>query len=554
MRRHHGPQRTIVGVRSGCRAFTMIELVVSLAVVSILLAAMGSTILLATKALPSGTAPDDRVVDAGGALGKFTEELRAAVHITERTATAVTFTVADRSGDGVPERIRYAWSGTPGHPLTRQYNNAAAASVLKNVYRLDLGYELKAVTETYPGPPVESAEMALMSYESLEKLSEVHVHDNLWWAQYFKPTLPADTLSWAVTRVLFLAKRDHDDDYATAIELRLPTVDNMPGATVIDSASMAQMSLTNSFMWVEKGFAAATGLSPDQGLCLTFSTADPNSCKLQYKSSGVTLPNTGFVAGNPAWQGLVTDQAFLFYVFGRYTSPGPPQTATRQHVSAVRITIQAGATTAGQVETSVNTLNVPEALSAVWQADFSADPTSVDLNGDGPDWNVRNGGAIHPSKIHDGIWDVGADALVELDTAPDDGFAELTTVDLRFRCTQTNGGGIYFQINADYTGGGFTPAVATIELLPDGTQQLTVTAGAATLVRISGLPADFVTLRLLIDPGPDTNNIVVDGTDRGTYSYIPSAPTTEPRCATLHDWGSNGQWDYVRIRVGGTGS
>ena len=49
---------------SRTRAFTMIELVVSLAVVSILLAAMGSTIMLATKALPSGTDPDDRVVGA----------------------------------------------------------------------------------------------------------------------------------------------------------------------------------------------------------------------------------------------------------------------------------------------------------------------------------------------------------------------------------------------------------------------------------------------------------------------------------------------------------
>jgi len=33
------------------------------------------------------------------------EDLHAAIHFTERSANAVTFTVADRSGDGVPEVI-----------------------------------------------------------------------------------------------------------------------------------------------------------------------------------------------------------------------------------------------------------------------------------------------------------------------------------------------------------------------------------------------------------------------------------------------------------------
>jgi hypothetical protein len=61
-------------------------------------------------------------------------DLEFALAFTEQSARAVTFLVPDQSGDAKLETVRYAWSGTPGDPLTRQFNGGAVAVVLENVH------------------------------------------------------------------------------------------------------------------------------------------------------------------------------------------------------------------------------------------------------------------------------------------------------------------------------------------------------------------------------------------------------------------------------------
>ena len=95
------------------------------------------------------------------------------------------------------------------------------------------------------------------------------------------------------------------------------------------------------------------------------------------------------------------------------------------------------------------------------------------------------------------------------------------------------------------------PIVVTIDKLADATQTTSVQVGGTYVVLVSGMNADFVDVRLLIDPDLDTVNIKINDTDQGTFAYTPYAPTTDPQRATLHEWGSDGEWDYVRIRVGG---
>jgi len=129
------------------RGFTLAELVVSMVVMSILMVGLGSAILIASHALPDGERPATRIVQSASVAGQIVEELRSAIWIREHTATSVEFAVPDRDGDGNAERIRYAWSGTSGDPLTRQYNGGKVVDVLDDVNVFDLGYDLKAVTE-----------------------------------------------------------------------------------------------------------------------------------------------------------------------------------------------------------------------------------------------------------------------------------------------------------------------------------------------------------------------------------------------------------------------
>ena len=540
--------------KTACRrpGLTLVELVASMAIMSVIMLALGSALLLTGKALPDSDRASTRLIRDAQIADQIMAELREARHIFERTGRTIGFTVADRNGDDSPERIRYAWSGTAGDPLTRQYNGGTQVELLDDVHEFSLACQLQAVAEEYPGPPVEGAEELLSSYEAGSDLDDAKVEDNKWWAEYFKPTFAAEAVCWSVTRVKFLAKRDDDHDYTTIIQLRLPEEDFTPSEEVIDETTLAQLSLTDSYQWIERSFTNATGLWPDEGICLTFKTDDDKSAKLRKRKDHVVLPDAGLSEGKPEWEPIDTDEALLFYAYGTVSTRGPTQTATRQYVTGIRLTLQTGDDAASRIDTAVYPLNTPEVLSAIWELDFDTDPTTLDMNGDGyTDWEVRGGGSINPANLVNGVWRCDA----ELDTVPDNDFTMLTTVDLNYRSTNPGDSGAYFWINADYTGGTFMPIVATVLLSADGTQQqLYVTVGGSTVVKLRDLPTDFVALRLLIDPDLDTVNIQIEDVDRGTFAYTPYAPGGDPQCATLNEWGSDGEFDYVRIRVGGTGS
>lgn len=122
--------------RSG---FTLVELVVSMAASTVLMAGMGSAIFIAARASNPSEVPANTIKGSVTAQ-EIAAELRSAVSFNERTANSVEFTVADRDGDGFVETIRYNWSAVPGHPLTRQYNGGNVVNVLEDVYDFSLAY------------------------------------------------------------------------------------------------------------------------------------------------------------------------------------------------------------------------------------------------------------------------------------------------------------------------------------------------------------------------------------------------------------------------------
>ena len=90
------------------RAYTLLETVVSLAVAGVLMTGLGSTILLANRALPGEENPSQAAGRAAIVIGDIVTELLTAKTVTERSATTLEFTVADRDNDANPETIRYS--------------------------------------------------------------------------------------------------------------------------------------------------------------------------------------------------------------------------------------------------------------------------------------------------------------------------------------------------------------------------------------------------------------------------------------------------------------
>lgn len=133
--------------QSRTRGMTLVELVISLAVMTLVMGACGSAILLASRALTTGAALGAGAAQSGALALQVSIDLATAVTVTEDGPHAVTFTVADRDGDGNSESIRYWWSGTAGDEVQRQINGAAATVVARNVHRFDLTYLAESFVE-----------------------------------------------------------------------------------------------------------------------------------------------------------------------------------------------------------------------------------------------------------------------------------------------------------------------------------------------------------------------------------------------------------------------
>ena len=124
--------------------FTLIEMLVSIAIMTVLVVGIASAIMLATHAA-EGAGQPAALADAARVIDQITAELAVALSFSERTSTVVTFTVPDRDSDDAPETIRYAWSGVDGDPLTRQYNGGATQPIVQNVHYFCVSYLLKTL-------------------------------------------------------------------------------------------------------------------------------------------------------------------------------------------------------------------------------------------------------------------------------------------------------------------------------------------------------------------------------------------------------------------------
>ena len=96
------------------RGFTLMEMVTSCLVISLLMVTLGYALKLALVSTGNGATQAAATLDAGDVVGRITDDLNEAINFTEKTSSAVTFTVPDRDGDGNVEKIRYVWWPTAG--------------------------------------------------------------------------------------------------------------------------------------------------------------------------------------------------------------------------------------------------------------------------------------------------------------------------------------------------------------------------------------------------------------------------------------------------------
>ncbi|MBC8108134.1 MAG: type II secretion system protein [Anaerolineae bacterium] len=343
--------------RHTLRAYTLAELMVGIAMFSIVALALQSAVLLASKAIPDAKGVNVNQLAASRTAERITSELSFALTFTELTANAITFTVADRDNDGVDETIRYAWSAVAGQPVTRQYNSGAAASVLDDAREFAVAYdkraELQATTYT------ESAEGLLYSYTGALLSGAFNVDKDEWCGQYFMPTLPNGTSSWRVKRIQFVAREGESGNMR--VQLRTAAANGTPTNVVVDQQRVYGAPYSSGWGWQEASLANAGGLSPAAGACVVFRGESDTEVDVQYQNLTLAL-----LGGPKYFQTINTGTSFSLNalralqlrVYGTTTTQDPD--LYKYYLASVRLTLRCGPHTAARVHAGARVLSAPE--------------------------------------------------------------------------------------------------------------------------------------------------------------------------------------------------
>jgi hypothetical protein len=299
-------------------------LTVSLSVIATLMVATGSIMVLTGRAVGM-TAMHASEVKIDDLAATIASEVRLALTVTEHTPTSITFTVADRDGDGVPETIRYSWSGKENDPITRQLNAGPAVVVSRNVRKFKMGFVTRSSAPAGPVPQVESTTDELLYSHDGGTAGSYPVTPSAWCSQKFSPQFSRpDVSSWRVTRIEVWAFKPSSNSRTWKVQLREADTLGRPTMTVIEERSLSMSSLSTTPKWAAVAFSVNTGLDPSKRYCIVFGqsllTGQPSGTVV-YDSAGTggfATSLDGMVWGSPS-----STRELRLKVYGRYKYPSP---------------------------------------------------------------------------------------------------------------------------------------------------------------------------------------------------------------------------------------
>lgn len=343
-------------IRQSPRAITLIEMTTSLVIVSVLLVATGSAIVLASRAMPDSQSAASRLLASSALFDQISADLTYATAVSELGVNAIAFKVPDRSGDGIDEVIRYAWDGKAGSPVTRAVNGQPGANVLDDAHEFALVYDRRR--ETLPTTHTEGPEGLLFSQETAASLTDYEITSSNWVAQTIRPVFDADVVWWRVTRVMLQVRERSGSDGEVRVQVRGADLLGNPTSIVHDQAVLLEKNLNSSYKWKEERFSRDARITPGAPACIVLQWAKGDrACEVPlrtlYAPGGAVLTSTAGTTWTPA-----AAQSMLIQVYGVTAKQNPPQ--YRYTLNDVRVTIRAGAEQAARVNGMVVPVNTPE--------------------------------------------------------------------------------------------------------------------------------------------------------------------------------------------------
>jgi hypothetical protein len=152
-----------INMRTG---HSLMELIAAMISSAVLLAGLGSVMLIGRQVAYTPSAATVRT-ETSEVASRLTDELQYATLLLGQSPQSLEFVIADRDGDGRAERVRYAWSGTPGDPLVKTVNGGTPKNILEAIEEFQAAYVLKPETMTL-NTTSDSAEAPLFSHDGVD--------------------------------------------------------------------------------------------------------------------------------------------------------------------------------------------------------------------------------------------------------------------------------------------------------------------------------------------------------------------------------------------------
>ncbi len=175
-----------------------------------------------------------------------------------------------------------------------------------------VNYAPSVTSEQQVGP------LVIQSFEGGTSTEENVTEDNFL-GHYFVPSLPAEALSWNLTRIDVYFEQHGAPNSTLHVRYYNSDVNERPG-TLIETVSFTESELPSSYAWHQVDFSGVTALVPGEGVCFTLEGAGGGNTLTVPYQTGVSQTDSHLLRGGWGSWSVQDTQSFQFRVYGTYTT------------------------------------------------------------------------------------------------------------------------------------------------------------------------------------------------------------------------------------------
>ncbi len=233
--------------------FSLAEMLVAMAITSIVLGGAVTAIGVGGQSFRAATGGMATAPALDG-LAQMSADIELALRFTESTATAISFYVPDRTGDGAPELLRYEWGGSDGDPITYSMNGSPPWPIVPSVSDLSMDFlvaSTPADTTWHEPPPAVPNDVIAhgRDYTGGSNFHTLSITSSI--AAIIEPELRGGDNAFTVTRALVSMRGRAGGGNVTVGLHRVDMTYAIPQATPIAEATVRQADLPDSVELVE---------------------------------------------------------------------------------------------------------------------------------------------------------------------------------------------------------------------------------------------------------------------------------------------------------------